>query len=418
MTDTCRLTLQSPAHGGFCTAKMPDGKVALIAGGLPGEEVEAKITRTHKRYVQGEVREVLTASADRQPHIWPAAKAHNIGGVDLGHVSPAGQSAWKEAVLTDTLRRIGSRELVAATLAARRPLIRGSQAVTLPAALRAPDANTQVGSRTRFRTTQSPERLPAMFQRGSKTLVEISDFPLAVPALAAHFAANLPTARERGHHHVISANGECATAALGEPIALCEQVTVAGERYRYQLDTESFWQAHYAAPSLLANAVRDAVGAAGGGRVLELYSGVGLFTVPLARLLGSAGQLRSYEVGYRAVGYARENVNALGGDRALAQVRRAKIDARMLRTELADYRPETLVLDPPREGVGEAGAAVIANAKIPTVVMVSCDIAAMARDLRTLHAAGYAITAMQPFDLFDYTHHLEIVTTLQYVPSR
>lgn len=417
MTETCRLTLNAPAHGGFCTAKMPDGKVALIAGGLPGEQVQVAITRTRKRYVQGEVREVITASPDRQAHIWPAAATHRIGGVDLGHVTPDGQSAWKEAVLTDTLRRIGSRELVAAALAARRPLIRASQARPLPASMNVPEALDQPGSRTRFRTTQSRDSLPAMFRQGSKTLVEISDFPLAVPALRAHFAANLPTDRARGHHHAITSSGEVATAKLGEALALNETVVVGGERYHYQLDTESFWQAHYAAPSLLAGAVREAVASAGATRVLELYSGVGLLTLPLARLLGSAGELRSYEVGYRAVGYARENINALSGDRARAQVRRAKIDAPMLQSELADYRPAALVLDPPREGIGTATAQVIANAQIPSVVMVSCDIAAMARDLATLHANGYAIASMQPYDLFDYTHHLEIVTTLEYRPG-
>lgn len=416
MTDTCRLTLTAPAHGGFCTAKMPDGKVALIGGGLPGEEVEAEITRTRKRYVQGTVREVITASADRQPHIWPAAAAQNIGGVDLGHVTPAGQSAWKEAVLTDTLRRIGSRELVAAALAARRPLIRGSQARALPRPLAAPDGAAQLGSRTRFRTTQSRHHHPAMFQAGSKQLVEIGEFPLAVPALAAHFARHLPTDRAAGHHHVITASGEQTCAAIGEALPLAETVRVRGEDYRYRLDTESFWQAHYAAPSLLAEAVLDAVSQHAQDRVLELYSGVGLFTLPLARLLGRSGELRTYEVGYRAVGYARENVNALAGARAKAQVRRAKIDAPMLRAELADYRPATLVLDPPRTGVGADGAQVIANAQIPTVVMVSCDVAAMARDLAALHRAGYTITAMQPFDLFDYTHHVEVVTTLTYRP--
>nr|NLD40391.1 TRAM domain-containing protein [Actinomycetales bacterium] len=108
------LEMGAPAHGGYCVARVPEsvpelgGKVALVTGALPGEEVEVEVLENRPRLLLARTTSVLRASPDRVPHVWPLAAATDVGGADLGHVAPAPQLRWKEAVIADVMRRIGS----------------------------------------------------------------------------------------------------------------------------------------------------------------------------------------------------------------------------------------------------------------------------------------------------------------------
>jgi len=138
-------------------------------------------------------------------------------------------------------------------------------------------------------------------------------------------------------------------------------------------------------------------------QVLELYSGVGLFTLPIA---AAAARVLAVEMNPRAVADARRNLAAHGLAHK-ARVVAAEAGA-MLQRETARW--SAVAVDPPRTGLERRVLDAIARLRPERLVYVSCDPATLARDAQRLVAAGYRLDYAQPLDLFPQTHHVEIVS--------
>ena len=139
--------------------------------------------------------------------------------------------------------------------------------------------------------------------------------------------------------------------------------------------------------------------------MVDLYAGVGLFTVFLADAVGEQGTVVSVESDRRAARDARRNLH----DRPQAQLVGATVE-RALRSGQIESA-DVVVLDPPRTGAKRAVAGIAALAP-RRVVYVACDPAALARDLATFAGLGYRLDALRAFALFPMTHHVECVATL------
>ena len=172
------------------------------------------------------------------------------------------------------------------------------------------------------------------------------------------------------------------------------------------VDAAGFWQVHREAPETLVHQVLAGAALTGGERVLELFAGAGLLTLPLARAVGARGEVVSVEGSRTAVDDATVTLAALPH----ARVRRARADARTVGRLPGPL--DVVVLDPPRTGAGRDLVRAVAAHAPERIVYVACDPAALARDLRDL-VGGYAITAFTALDLFPHTHHVEIVAVLQ-----
>lgn len=143
------------------------------------------------------------------------------------------------------------------------------------------------------------------------------------------------------------------------------------------------------------------------GEILELYSGAGLFSRPLASILDRGGRLTTLEGSKPAVKMARKNLSGVPGR---LQIRAGRVDARAL----ADYGGKMkasplVVMDPPRSGAGQKVMAALTRLEPEKIIYVACDPAALARDLKVAVSHGYQIASLQAYDLFPHTHHLEIV---------
>ena len=141
--------------------------------------------------------------------------------------------------------------------------------------------------------------------------------------------------------------------------------------------------------------------------VLELYSGAGLFSRPLASILDRGGRLTTLEGSKPAVKMARKNLSGVPGR---LQIRAGRVDARAL----ADYGGKRkasplVVMDPPRSGAGQKVMAALTRLEPEKIIYVACDPAALARDLKVAVSHGYQIASLQAYDLFPHTHHLESV---------
>jgi 23S rRNA (uracil1939-C5)-methyltransferase len=177
-------------------------------------------------------------------------------------------------------------------------------------------------------------------------------------------------------------------------------LSIRGETYRY--NAEGFFQIN---PSLLGPLIEFALGDASGESALDLYSGVGLFTLPLSRQFQRVTAVESNPV---AVRFARRNLQGAGLDNA--RVIAAGVTEWFRSAPLREVK--FVLLDPPRAGAESAVIKGILDLRPPQISYVSCDPATLARDLRKLVAGGYTINSVRGFDLFPQTHHVETVVRL------
>ena len=173
----------------------------------------------------------------------------------------------------------------------------------------------------------------------------------------------------------------------------------AGELFR--VGNRSFFQVNR---FLIDRLVETAIGTAEGETAIELYAGVGLFSVKLARRFKG---LTAVESGRSAQRDLEFNAARAGVHFELRQ------ETAELYLESLDHAPDFLLADPPRSGLGKAVVRNLSRLRTPVLTIVSCDPSTLARDLAALIAAGYRIERLDLIDLFPPTYHIETVTRLR-----
>ncbi|MDU5541650.1 hypothetical protein [Varibaculum cambriense] len=334
------------------------------------------------------------------------------------------------------------------------------------------DACGEDGLRYRLRADfeVSAARRLAMTKFRGEELQEITGFPLADPVISDSSLFRNPDLW--GKVFVPSGRMRAWASALGlrvwnghtlfdeDGCALKEKsirLTVSGFG-EYQVAPDGFWQAHREAARVLCEQViaaassdcepgSEALSAPGEGRgnvvsgegadiaqesksaaasenserllipgnrrwneILELYSGAGLFSRPLAKALDRGGRLTTLEGSKPAAKIARKNLSGVPGR---LQIHAGRVDVKAL----ADYSdkiktPPLVVMDPPRSGAGQKVMAALTRLQPERIIYVACDPAALARDLKVAVSRGYQIASLQAFDLFPHTHHFECVALL------
>jgi 23S rRNA (uracil1939-C5)-methyltransferase len=174
--------------------------------------------------------------------------------------------------------------------------------------------------------------------------------------------------------------------------------TVSG--IRYQVSLGAFFQVNrFLVPDLL----QLAIGNRSGRLAWDLYSGVGLFA-----------QALSYEnvIAVESEGFSADDLKTNLQNRRHRVVRSNTLD--FLRSQAqGQEKPELILVDPPRAGLGKEICALLASVAAPEIVYVSCDPATLARDLQSLLQYGYSVEKMDLIDLFPQTFHMETVTFLK-----
>ncbi|MFD0705083.1 class I SAM-dependent RNA methyltransferase [Alloscardovia venturai] len=420
------------ADQGRCIAHI-DGRVVFVRFALPGEKVRIRIDEPHNRkdrFWTAEVTKVYEASSYRVDPSWPLAGplawGGGVGGADLTHVSLDGQLVWKRTSIEEQLRRIGKVD------DPHVPVLRVPQ-----------DEEAGVGGlhwRTRAEFIADDLGYVSMRRRESHDRVRVKDMPLAskqVLEVAEHL--DLFNLRfEPGDHIRITApeprDGQTSDVESGNWALLVNHELKEGREYvrerveladgkacEYSVLASGFWQMHRMAPQVL---VRDVLKLAqdfalkteklsDDDVIWDLYSGSGLFTVPLASRIVPHGQVLAIEGSQQAVSSAVknaernnvENITEIAGD-VLQSLRHLKKNL----SELA--APKLVVLDPPRAGAGKKVVEQIAQAQTPVVIYVSCDPASLARDIAVFREKGYELSFIHAHDIYPMTHHVETVVVL------
>ena len=408
------LDIEKPAAGGRMIARH-EGQIVLVLGAIPGERVRARIEKADRQLAFASTVDVLTPSADRrEPYVDPLC-----GGCLYAHISYARQLRVKADVIVDAFVRLGrfaapSVEVQASPEHGYR--MRGRLYVHDGRAgfYREGSHSLCDAGSTRLLTDEAvasaTRAAEALLQRGlGVKSVEVSE-NLAGSERALHVEApssgrlegSALAALTRSHGltgcTVRTADG--LIAALDPAVSDPLEALTSGRAKRGVLrrSAQSFFQANrFLLPSLVT-AVMDAV--PGEGEVLDLYAGVGLFSVALAGV--GRTQITAVEGDRSGSADLVENTAQFSG--AITAVRDS-VESYL--TAARSIRARTVIVDPPRTGISRAAMGMVASHGADRIIYVSCDPATMARDARRLVDAGYALESMRAFDLFPNTPHVE-----------
>lgn len=379
-----------------------NGQVVLVSGTIPGERVSARVERSTRGVVYAETVEVLSASPDRRE----ATADWKCGGNALAHIRYERQVALKAEIIQDGFRRIG-----------RLPLAQAPEVIASP----------EHGYRMRARIHARDGRL-GFFREASHELCDpavtgqlLADTIAWLTALetaiqrqrlegltAIEVAENIPANERAVHFELQPGVDPSAFQQLADPTGSVTDVLHVrdgdpGSALTLRRGVRAFFQSNR---FLLERLLRHVVPLVPAGPIVDLYAGVGLFGLSLAA--AGADEVTLVEGDRASSEDLLRNAAPFG---ARVDVHRASVETflRSARTP----RDGTFVVDPPRTGMSKDALAGMVQKKPARIVYVSCDVATLARDARTLIDAGYDIRQITGFDLFPNTAHVETVAVLE-----
>ncbi len=404
------LHLDKMVHGGRALARLRDGRVALVRGGLPNERVEAELFE-RKGVLQGWVTEVLEASPDRvEPPKHP--------GLDYGFVAYPRQLALKREVVADALERSLKRGVevpqvrpapqpwhyrsavqpvaVRAGLGYRLPeshevVLLARDPVANPAIdvvwKRWPDLDAPKGVReVVFRGNDRGEVLASLVATTSaKNLVSFAHELLNVGVVGVSYAPFDARGRFR----------QGSEKLAGEKTILQNYGS-----FTVSVSATNFAQPSPAAASQVYKALVDL--APGGKLALDLYAGSGIIGM---HLLSKYERVVALEIDRGSVVRGKRDAERLG----LTGIEFVKADAKQV-----EIPPNTdlIIVDPPRAGLNKDLRETLTQSGVKRLIYVSCDVATWARDVADFEEKGWRLERFEPFDFYPHTHHIELLSKL------
>lgn len=409
------LEIIDVAYGGEFIARFGEA-VVFVRGAVVGERVIAEITKKQAKLYRAIVREVIEASPMRITHPWPLGAVEATGAADYGHINLAGQRQMKSLMLQNQLRRIGGEEIVAhfsAEMFAVESVENGRDGSLS-------DVPSAQGwhYRTRIDVLKLDTGVGMNLARTNQ-LVQVANMPLASRKLAEldlFGSAWDKCVPAKKRIRLVAPNGSVPLAVIDDAIysepgvlaseKIHEIVEYRGEKFSYTLNAGSFWQIHENAPSALVSHVFDELNLSAGDKLVDLYSGSGLFSVVGAKIVGRKGELRAYEGDRSATAAAKRNL----ANSPWAKAQATNIDQKNVE-KLIDGA-NVIIADPPRAGLGVETANIMANSKAHQVALVSCDSASMARDVSVFLKSGWRLESFKAIDIFPNTHYVETVVLM------
>ncbi|HXW52349.1 MAG TPA: 23S rRNA (uracil(1939)-C(5))-methyltransferase RlmD [Candidatus Acidoferrales bacterium] len=413
------------------------GLVVFVTGALPGERVRVAVDAMHPSYASAQAVEVIDASPDRVASVCPVFP--RCGGCQTLHLRYGAQLEWKRRMVVDALERIGK----------------------LQGASVAPTVASEFLDHTRYRNKVS---LVAEQRRGnaaigfyearSHRIVPIERCPVLLPRLdeavrALHGALARNSSLADGVRHVVIRTGvadetlvlafatqrrrpelEAAVGLLREAIPKLTGIVaswdpknenaVLGRRFAtlwgspqtkervldatFRFGVASFFQINTGILERIATRVLERI--AGANRIVDLYSGVGTFAVLAAMrgVVATGVESQAEAVDEAAVNAARNGVTQAAFERATAL---EAVQGARGQTLLADAG--AVILDPPRRGCEPELLSALATSGVPKILYLSCNPATLARDARLLVDGGFVLRSVEPYDMFPFTGHVEVL---------
>jgi len=426
------LTIEKLVYGGDGLARLPAdehgrGKAVFIPFVLEGEVVEASLLEQKPGFSRARADAITKSSPHRTEAVCPYFRA--CGGCHYQHANYAHQLEIKASILKENLRRIAKVELDAELIVHPSPPWNYRNRTRLKVQTQPEFAlgYYKFNSHSLLPVEQCPISSPlinraitALWQAGRSSplplevqeielfanadddqlLLEVYCAPATGPDVAMQAAQELKTA-------VPEATGVVMFRQARNPSQEAEklaahgagELTYATAHSSYRVSAGAFFQVNRHLIGQLLQIVTDGQS---GDTALDLYAGVGLFSSALPRSFAQVVAVESSPTSYADLLYnSPSNVKTV----------HATTD-QFLKNRAGNHRPNLVVVDPPRSGLGEMVVRRLAELGAPQVTYVSCDPATLSRDLAGLLHAGYRIRQAHVLDLFPQTYHLESVFQL------
>jgi 23S rRNA (uracil1939-C5)-methyltransferase len=389
--DVVEVTTERLAYGGDAVARH-DGLAVFISLAAAGERLRVKITERKKNYARAVIDRILEPSPSRREA--PCQYFGECGGCQLQHITYEAQLESKIGFVRDALERIGR--------------------IDWPLEIKIRRA-AELGYRGRAQVKIDRRAGRVGFNRASSNAVcDVTGCPILVPELDGALrslwtALGHATDNNQGSPNrlqVEMAAGESGVsfepALAGLPGGALKR-TVHGAEYNFGPST--FFQGN---PGLLEELVDEAVSTESGDVAIDLYAGVGLFTIQLARRFN---RVIGVEADTATAEFTRQNISANRVTNVEFNNDAAEPWLKRLAATNAPA-PDLMLLNPPR--IGALGAvSYVAALKPARITYVSCDPTTLARDLRKLLDSGYELSRITALDLFPQTYHVETVAALE-----
>ncbi|MBL7662414.1 23S rRNA (uracil(1939)-C(5))-methyltransferase RlmD [bacterium] len=425
MTSEITAEIENLAVGGAfigkVTSQPEQGMKVFIPYVAPGEKVHARITKRCESYLEAQVIEIDQPSPQRISPVCPYYQ--QCGGCELQHGSYQAQLVWKYEMIKSALKARGAENL--SSLLA--PIV----------------ASPPYGYRRRVTLHLSKEGQLGFYQPNSRTVVTVQSCAVATldinrllpklqNILSSYAGAIIRVALEQGIEgvHVIFylakriareevekllshvkadvtgatvLEGETVVAQTGSSVVRLE-IPTAGDKI-VELPPGAFSQVNWEINSALVSAVLQRIQADSTNQIIDLYSGAGNFSLPLA-LQGHA--VIAVEVEKRLVDLGIDNVIRFKLGKQLKFIQSTV--EKFVKDELKFHFGATVIADPPRSGLGKVAMNMSAAGKI---LLISCHLPSFIRDVVFMSQHGWKVKEIIPFDMFAQTAYVEILTVLE-----
>jgi 23S rRNA (uracil1939-C5)-methyltransferase len=388
--DVVEVTTERLAYGGDAIARH-EGLAIFVPLAAPGERLRVRITERKKHFARAEIDRIIEPSSSRREA--PCKYFGECGGCQLQHLTYEAQLKAKTGFVRDALERIGR--------------------IDWPHEIEIRHAS-EFGYRTRAQVKIDAKIKRIGFNRAASNAVcDVESCPILVPKLdqalrtlrdvvPSRFDSSDQTFRYSNVEIAASESGVAFDPAIGGLPGGALRLVANNEAYNFTPST--FFQSN---AGLLDVLVNEAIGDESGELAIDLYAGVGLFTLPLARRFS---RVIGVEADTRTSECAQENIKQAGLTNVNFHNSNAELWLRSFSQNL-NGRPDLIVLDPPRAGAADV-VCHIAALKPSRINYVSCDPTTLARDLRTLVDNGFKLSELTAIDMFPQTYHVETVAKL------
>lgn len=385
-TEIIEVEVERILPGGMGLAHA-NGKTVFVSLAAPGDRLRVQVEREQGNVLFASVVEILAPSPVRvEP---PCPYFGRCGGCDFQQLTYEAQLAAKTEIISDCLQRIGRLDQMPEFMVHPSP------------------HNWRYRVRATWQIDREQQQI-GYYERGSRRVCDVAECAVLLPELQQTLERVRATEWSEfpidlKHLDAVIGEDDVSLAPSFAEFDTNElSLRVGNEVYHY--NAEAFFQIN---PALLPELIEFALSDAGGATALDLYCGVGLFTLPLARRFVKVIGVEANPVATR---FAKRNLEHAGLTNA--RVVTATV-AGWVRTNSRSGDVDFVLLDPPRAGAESIVIKGILDLGPARISYVSCDPATLARDLKKLIAGGYAIESLAGFDLFPQTHHVETVVLLR-----
>lgn len=435
---TARATIESLTHEGHGVAHI-DGKAVFVHGALPGEDVVIQYRERRARYDQAQVVEILRPSAARVAQ--PRCPHFGIcGGCSLQHLDAAAQLAAKQQVLTDNLQRIGKVDVETLLPPQTGPAWNYRRKARLGVRVVPKKGGVLIGFRERRSSyitnlgvcatldARVSALLPALraliaalscADRIPQIEVAVGDdgAVLVLRNLVALSEADYARLREFAVAHgvqiALQPGDPTSIVAVWPEAPVALHYSLPEYALRFAFGPTDFVQVNAEMNRTMIARALELLDLQPQDRVLDLFCGLGNFSLPIARY---AGYVLGVEANAALVHHAQANARANAiANAEFVQADLYTTDSGAIAALWQRGPWDKLLLDPPRTGAIEVVKALPTGAEAPRrIVYVSCNPATLARDADVLvHVQGYRLACAGVMDMFPQTTHVESIALFE-----